>query len=132
MKQTLTLNCTQLSITTLPLARASIFCKKRGIYWEQKVIPERMRSKTSVGWLLRMYYHGSKKNIILKNWTNEVTNQKPTDSLPVLSQKLQVLNGFEITGTSGHLILIFFQRTRASSSLDLKYLKTRTQWFFQN
>jgi hypothetical protein len=26
------LNCTQLAITTLPLARASIFCKKRGIY----------------------------------------------------------------------------------------------------
>jgi hypothetical protein len=63
--------------------------------------------------------------IVLKNWTNQVTNQKPADSLLVLSQKLQVLNSFEITRTSGSLIMIFIQRTRASSSLILKYLKSQ-------
>lgn len=130
--ETFFLNCTQLAITTLPLARAWIFCNKRRIYWEHKVIPERMRSKASVGWLLGCITTALKKllwniNIILKNWTNQVTTQKPTDSLPVLSQKLQVLNGFEITGTSSRLILIFFQRTRASSSLILKYFYNQNQ-----
>ncbi len=137
MKQTFFLKCTQLATTTLPLTRASIFCKRGGIYWEHKVIPERMRSKISVGRLLGctttvLKKHLQNINIIVKNWTNQVTNQKPTNSLPVVSQKLQVLNGFEITGTSAIWFWFSFKEPEPAALWFWNIFTTRTKWFFQN